>query len=59
MSSNYAGFMLNFTNETKVIVETPEYFSKISDIVFNSRWVMTIRASCCAEPCNYNYFKYY
>ena len=38
--SDNAGFQLNFTNETVVIVESPEYFRNISRFVFNTVYVL-------------------
>ena len=38
--SENAGFMLNITNSTVVNVATPGYFQNISDLVFNSRYVL-------------------
>ena len=38
--STKAGFMLNFTDETVVIVETPGYLGNISTFVFNATYVL-------------------
>ena len=34
--SNDLGFALDFTDDTVVVVETPEYFKMINELVFNS-----------------------